>query len=156
MLFDQPAQRRPVDWLRMGALADLGELLRSPSNNRLAAAGATAIVLPKQNWPASSITSKSRLPGGTRAPLAKSQAVPPITQPPAAPALAINPAYSFSPICCQRTSWLSYRFFATRSGSTPASIAQFNRFSTTACDCATTPMRQPGSATSRTMARAAV
>ena len=39
------------------------------------------MVLAKQNWPASSITSRSRLPGGTRVGLAKSHAVPPITHP---------------------------------------------------------------------------
>ena len=75
---------------------------------------------------------------------------------PRSPVPAMNPAYSCSLICCQRTSSRSYRFFATRSGSMPASIAQSNRFSTTACDCATTPMRQPCSATSRLMTRAAV
>ena len=49
------------------------------------------MVLARQNWPASSITSRSRLPGGTRFGLAKSQAVPPITHP-AVPVM--NPAYS--------------------------------------------------------------
>ena len=79
------------------------------------------MVLARQNWPASSITSRSRLPGGTRFGLAKSQAVPPITHP-GVPAM--NPAYSFSPICCHATSWRSDRFLATRSGSIPASIVQ--------------------------------
>src|ERR1700757_458268 len=111
------------------------------------------MVLAKQNWPASSITSRSRLPGETRVGLAKSHAVPPITHP-AVPAM--NAAYSCSLICCQRTSSRSDRFFAPRTGSRPASIAQSSRFSTTACDCATTPMRQPCSATSRAMTCAPV
>ena len=104
-----------VPWLTCGSCCG------SPSSSRLAAAAATAMVLARQNWPASSITSRSRLPGGTRFGLAKSQAVPPITHP-VVPVM--NPAYSFSSICCHPTSWRSDRFLATRSGSIPASIVQ--------------------------------
>src|SRR3984957_18692896 len=111
VIFDQPAQRGSVDWLRMCALADLWQLLR--------AAEATAMVLARQNCPASSITSSSRLPGGTRFGFAKSQAVPPITHP-VVPVM--NPAYSFSSICCHPTSRRSDRFLATRSGARPAAI----------------------------------
>ncbi|EUA40469.1 hypothetical protein I549_5163 [Mycobacterium avium subsp. avium 2285 (R)] len=78
---DQPVQRRRVDRLRVGALADLRQLLRVPEQQQVRGGRATAMVLAKQNWPASSITSRSRLPGGIRLALAKSHAVPPITQP---------------------------------------------------------------------------
>ena len=71
--------RRPVrdgvPWLTWGSCCG------SPSSSRLAAARATAMVLARLNWPASSITSRSRLPAATRLSLAKSHAVPPITQP---------------------------------------------------------------------------
>ena len=87
-------------WKQIDCLT-CGNCCGSPSRSRLAAAEATAMVLAKQNCPASSITSRSRLPGGTRVGLAKSQAVPPMTHP-VVPVM--NPAYSVSWICCHPTS----------------------------------------------------
>src|ERR1700756_4729542 len=111
------------------------------------------MVLAKQNWPASSITSRSRLPWDTRLGLAKSHAVPPITHP---EVFAMNAGYSLLSISCQRGAWWSYRFLATRLGSSPASITASSRFSTAACDCATTPIRQQHSVTKHLITWAAV
>ncbi|CFE24575.1 Uncharacterised protein [Mycobacterium tuberculosis] len=117
------------------------------------AAGATAMVLARQNWPASSITSRSRLAFGTRLPLAKSHAVPPITHPAVS---RMNSVYWLPSIDCQRPAVWSCGFLATCPGSRPALITPSNRFSTVACDWATTPIRQACSVTNSAITRAAV
>ena len=143
--------RRParddVPWLTCGSCCG------SPSSIRLRAARATAMVLARQNWPASSITNRSRLRASTRVSLAKSHAVPPITQPAwvgdeRGVVVFVDRPATRRP--CGES------FLAIRAGSTSASIRSRNRFSTTACDCATTPTRQLWSLTSRAMILAAV
>ena len=135
-----------VPWLTCGSCWG------SPSSRTFFAADATAMVFARLYWPASSTTSRSRLPRGTRPALAKSHAVPPMTQPSRS---ATNPGYSFSSISCQLASAPCF-FLATSEGSTPAAITSRNRFSTTACDCATTPTRQWFSVMSLAMTAAAV
>lgn len=77
------------------------------------AAGATAMVLARQNWPASSITSRSRLAFGTRLPLAKSHAVPPITHPAVS---RMNSVYWLPSIDCQRPAVWSCGFWRPAPG----------------------------------------
>ena len=110
------------------------------------------MVLARLYWPASSITKRSRLWRATRLSLAKSQAVPPITHPSWS---ATNDGYSFS-ASSRHGAELPFFFFPTRSAGTPASTTPSSRFSTTACDCATTPMRQWCSLTSRLITAADV
>ena len=102
-----------------------------------------------ENWPASSTTSRSRLSRGTRAGFAKSHAVPPRTKPLASRSAAnsswplrrsaVNPGDSADPLGT----------FPTSAASRPVATTRSSRFSTTACDWATTPTRQPCSATRR-------
>ncbi|SKU20529.1 Uncharacterised protein [Mycobacteroides abscessus subsp. abscessus] len=58
-----------------------GSCCGSPSSSRLRAPRATASVLAKLNWPASSITNSSNASSATLVVFAKSHAVPPITAP---------------------------------------------------------------------------
>ncbi len=136
-----------VPWLTCGSCCG------SPSSSRFSAADATAMVLARLYWPASSTTSRSRLPRGTRPALAKSHAVPPTTQPVMVGDEARRTPSRRSPASRRRRRVV---FLATSDASTPAAITSRNRFSTTACDCATTPMRQRFSLTSRAMTAAAV
>ena len=142
-----------VPWLTCGSCCG------SPRSSRRCAETATAIVEASENCPASSITSRSSSPRCTRRVLEKSQAVPPTTQPrpaeacsaryPAIPSLRITVKTGSGP--CG-----SFGAFATCSAGTPAATTRSSRFSTIACDCATTPMRYPWSFTSRAITCEAV
>src|SRR3954465_4920651 len=110
------------------------------------------MVFARLSCPASSTTSRSWLPRGTRPALAKSHAVPPTTQPSWS---AMKSGYCFSSISCQLGSAPCF-FLATIEASTPAATTSRNRFSTTACDCATTPMRHRLSVTRRAITAAGV
>ena len=72
--------------------------------------------------------------------LAKSQAVPPMTQP-AATCSSRNFGTFFRLV--QAGSVFSTFALPTSAGSRPALTMPSSMFSTTACDCATTPTRQP-------------
>src|SRR5699024_3499248 len=105
----------------------------------------TARVLASENCPASSMTSRSRLPADTLEPVMV-QAVPPISAPPE-PDSTLDRSSLVVP--CHGTGFLCLTSLATASGSTPAAMALCSTFSTTAWDCATTPTFQPASTSSR-------
>ena len=76
-----------VPWLTWGSCCG------SPSSSSREAARDTAMVEASENWPASSMTRRSRLPRGMRPSWLKSHAVPPITY----PASACSAANSATP-----------------------------------------------------------
>ncbi len=139
-----------VPWLTCGSCCG------SPSSIRFLADGATAIVLARLYWPASSTTSRSSASRGILLALAKSHPVPPTTQPitrgvvgDEAGELGVG---ELGPAAVDGVELLG----DPCSPSTPAARTSQNRFSTTACDCATTPMRHPCSLTSRAITLAEV
>ena len=151
-----PAERGRVDRLGVRALAHLRQLLRIAEQQQVLRGDATAMVERARTGRPRRRRAGRGCRAGTRPALAKSHAVPPMTN-----RALVTPRTQVTVgrergESMRRTSprWRSrragspagaVRHLADPLGSSPAATTRSSRFSTTACDCATTPTFQPWS-----------